>query len=424
MRHSVTTTPYSPDEPVTAALLSLLRRGPGPEATELEALREEEWTRLVYRAKVHRVAPLIYRRLVTDGLTSAVPASALEFLRDESLRNSLHNMKIFQALGEVLDALNARGIPVMLLKGVHLAEFYYPDRTLRPMSDIDIMVKFADYDEAAAALLHMGYAWRDLTNTRDLHLRYPRHVSLTNSQGVAVELHRTFEPRQRPPRIEMDPIWDRAESVAVGGKSAFGLAPEDLLLHLCMHMACQDCFATGLISLSDASRVIESMNGEFPWERFVERAEEWGSTRSAYLVVLLIRELLGVEPPEHLLPALRPAEVTTDLEDEVRSLALSGNEAAIQEPLALLRLAGPLPFALKAKVLLGRVFVSRQYLANAYDAKRTSLLIYTYYIRRLWDLVKRYSQTAWGLLQHDPGLTQKSTRIVRQDRLRIWLNAD
>jgi hypothetical protein len=51
----------SADDRVTPTLLALLRRGPGPEAAELEALQQEQWSRLVCRAKVRRVAPLIYR---------------------------------------------------------------------------------------------------------------------------------------------------------------------------------------------------------------------------------------------------------------------------------------------------------------------------------------------------------------------------
>lgn len=411
------------DDPVTSALLALLRQAPGPQAAELEALREGDWTRLVYRAKVHRVAPLIYRRLVTDGLTSAVPASALEFLRDESRRNWLRNIRIFRALGEILDALNLKGIPVMLLKGVHLAEVYYPDRALRPMGDIDIMVKFADYDEAAATLLLLGYALPGVESPTDLHVRYPRHAAMTNAQRLTVELHRTFEPRERPTRIDLDPIWDRARPLTVDGRPALALAPEDLLLHLCAHMAAQDCFATGLIALSDIAQVIDTSNGAMNWDLFTQRAHEWGASHGAHLVFTLGTELIGIRIPVLARTALHVAKVPDGLVAIARAFTLRGPRSTVRKTTPLLQLAGHAPVWRKAALLFRAVFVSREALARQYGIRNLGPILYLWYLVRMGDLTVRYGSTIWRLLRPDASTRQEGTDIFDERQLRGWLEA-
>ena len=61
-----------------------------------------------------------------------------------------------RALGGVLDLLETSGIEPMLLKGAALSETVYPPG-LRPMADIDILVRTGDVEEALALLRKHGW---------------------------------------------------------------------------------------------------------------------------------------------------------------------------------------------------------------------------------------------------------------------------
>jgi hypothetical protein len=57
----------------------------------------------------------------------------------------------------VLEALEARGIPVIVLKRAALAETVYGCSSLRPMTGLDLLVRHEDADAADSIIRGMGY---------------------------------------------------------------------------------------------------------------------------------------------------------------------------------------------------------------------------------------------------------------------------
>src|SRR5205085_1845464 len=70
-------------------------------------------------------------------------------------RSWVQNQLLWQEAVPVLDALAARRIPVMLLKGAALRPFYEGDIGARPMYDIDILVS-PEHTRAALDVLGAG----------------------------------------------------------------------------------------------------------------------------------------------------------------------------------------------------------------------------------------------------------------------------
>ncbi len=60
-------------------------------------------------------------------------------------------------LERVDELFTAQGIPYAVMKGAHVRECVYPDPSLRPSSDIDILVSPADRQRAARILLDDGF---------------------------------------------------------------------------------------------------------------------------------------------------------------------------------------------------------------------------------------------------------------------------
>jgi Uncharacterised nucleotidyltransferase len=161
-----------------------------------------------------------------------------------------------------------RGLPVILLKGIALAERVYDSPAERPMGDVDLLVPPARWHEACAAVPgeEMIPPGRPITARHD-YCRAFRHPS-----GLVLEIHRWLTPR---PLWPGDPeIFSRA---ARRDDGALLLSPEDLLLSLCVHAA-KHGFVMPLRAVVDTRRVVQRLA---PDPAIVaDRARRWSASRA------------------------------------------------------------------------------------------------------------------------------------------------
>ena len=126
------------------------------------------------------------------------------------------NMNLYHELSHVLTVLRHDDIPVIVLKGAHLAEIVYENIALRPMCDVDLLVKKEDLTRVQRKLLETGYS--PFTNRLLLDIHWHLENSMTDLP------------------VDMDMIWERAQPAFIAGVKVLVLSPEDLLLHLCLHL--------------------------------------------------------------------------------------------------------------------------------------------------------------------------------------------
>jgi hypothetical protein len=133
---------------------------------ELERIAQElsrpdlDWNYLTAAACAHGVAPLIYHNLQRSRATRVLPPRPTETLRKSYYGNAARNSFLYGELRNVLNAFRDKRIEVIVLKGAALAETVYPNRALRPMSDIDLLVRKEKLTQVEATLLDMGYVLR------------------------------------------------------------------------------------------------------------------------------------------------------------------------------------------------------------------------------------------------------------------------
>ena len=100
-----------------------------------------EWEALVQSAVRERVAGAL-ASAVRDGAN--VPANARRELFRELYRTGASNLLLYRELARVLHANPTSSDPVVL-KGAALATSVYDDIAHRPMSDLDLLVRRADF---------------------------------------------------------------------------------------------------------------------------------------------------------------------------------------------------------------------------------------------------------------------------------------
>jgi len=137
-------------------------------------------------------------------------------------RNSL----ILAAGKRVLARLISEGIDVLLFKGVAVSLKYHRNIYLRPMGDIDVLVRREDVRRAEEILLECGYSYLYPGRDRSTDIHSHDYV---NSRFCGFDLHWYALLESPHPGID-DGLWQRAELFDWDGLVVKLMSPEDLIL--------------------------------------------------------------------------------------------------------------------------------------------------------------------------------------------------
>ncbi|MBL0226573.1 MAG: nucleotidyltransferase family protein [Geobacteraceae bacterium] len=403
-------------------LLSFLRfdqDGAGTDGTiDMSAT---DWEALQRTSAVHGVSPLLYHHLAVLHKETPVPPKVLRELRRSYLKNAGRNLYLYHELGKVLGSLQQERIPVIALKGAHLAKEIYGNSALRPMNDVDLLVHREDLGRVEKSLMELGFLPADcnrMVADDNCHFGYSRP-----NGGLTVEIHWTLLPATFPFRIDMAGQWQRSRTTIIGSVKVSVLCPEDLLLYLCLH-ASKHLYQIWLKPFYDISETIRHYAEDIDWDQIRIRSEQTGVSKSVYLTLGLARELLGAAIPKGFLDAVKPADF-----DE-RYIALAKGQIFESAPRTVenmmlppsaFRFIGSHSLLNKANVFTRRIFPSREEMSRKYPAPADSFRIYLYYPARILDLLRRHGRTGWLLLRRNQGVIG----LVKQEKeiahLRDWL---
>lgn len=275
-----------------------------------------DWPALLTAAARHGVEALLEYYVVRVPHPPA--ALALHPLEQDLALRRLRQPRLERPLDEALTHLAAAGIRTVVLKGPPLAARLYPDPSLRPSQDLDLMVAPADLDRAAAALETLGYQAE-----KGLLARYYRenhhHIHLHRENTPPLELHfrattgfgiivpaADFLSRARP--------WPTP-----GGAVAWVLAPEDEFLYLALHAA-RHLFVA-LVLLYDL-KLFLLLHPDLDWRLVAARARSLRVTRAVSMAVEALHRRLAVARPPGRDLALAP-DLRSRLAHRVLSLVSS-----------------------------------------------------------------------------------------------------
>jgi hypothetical protein len=378
-----------------------------------------DWEHVVEAACHHGIAALMYRTMQQQGLMGLLPPPAREVLQDFYYKNALSNSLLYQELSQVLTALRALPSETIVLKGAALAETVYPHRALRPMSDVDLLVREEDISRVEDALMALDYHFLEGGKPKAYYRVHHYHVTFVKSESALQEMHIEVHwhlDRQRPAfTIDIEGIWHRAVPAPIAGVDTLVLSPEDVLLHLCLHTCKHKLTFFGLRALGDIAATLQQYGPHMAWQPFQVRAEQWGITPYVYVMLRLARELVGAAVPDPLLHALKPAEFDERLLSWATAEMLEDQSTVPLFPALLDLWKGR---GVKDRAALVAQLFSRATIAQSYALHPTSKRVYVYYPVRLKDLVRRYGPVLWRLICREPHVTARAEGKLQ---LAAWL---
>ncbi|MDE3230406.1 MAG: sugar transferase [Chloroflexota bacterium] len=296
------------------------------------------WREVGARARVNGLEGLLLEHLTAVGLLDQAPTDLVSALLGNYRAAWIGNRRLRGMLAVILEALAARGVEAIAVKGVALALRYYGEPALRPAGDIDLLVRREDIPICADALESLGcHPHLGMGNPREFYPLFFRTLVYQFSADVTIELHweLTNLPLYLPRLRASEELWARAERIEIAGQPARYLAPADELRYLALHAVVQHGDVQRAIWLVDIAELVRNLPPDWDWDAFAAETANLGLA-SPTLAALLAAWRYGSLPvPRQALEALRRA--TTSREERRAWERSFGRDAGVRLPDAAMR---------------------------------------------------------------------------------------
>jgi hypothetical protein len=229
-----------------AILLDACRIGPPARPAPAASCN---WDYLLRAATYQGVAPLLHE---WGGHASPGPPPEIASrLYHHYWATHFRNRALLAELEAIAEAAAAAGVDVVPLKGADLAARVYPSPALRPMSDVDLLVRAEHLDRMRDVLQSRGYEDFSMSMSYVDDQRLDRGSFEHRWQGSRDGVHILVEFRAEPmePSVcrlaDLDPalslalrehtaaMWSRRVATPAGPRLSAG----DLFLHVATHLA-------------------------------------------------------------------------------------------------------------------------------------------------------------------------------------------
>jgi hypothetical protein len=264
-----------------------------------------DWQLLLSLAGTHGVRPRLIQTF-SDLPDLEIPSHSREALQSFLRHHAAFSLALADKVTKIASELTKREIRFAAFKGPALAISLYGHPWCREYCDIDIMVdeKAVRSTEAALTALnyrpvHGGYAFRNA------FLGYQRQFSFMGDDPAHfVDLHWAFTARHVPFPLDAEEIWEKLDTILLGGNRIPTLGAEDLPLLLAGHGT--KARWTCLKWVCDFATVVHRNQDDAFWIRQLGRAAKNGCERPIIVGIQLASRLLGVRMQSH-------AEITSRL---------------------------------------------------------------------------------------------------------------
>jgi len=353
----------------------------------LEQLLDDtlDWDFVQSYAEKHNLVPLLSHHLNAQAREKAPPI-VYEKLRNQFRRISAWNVYLSGELCRLLTLFASHKIDAIPYKGPALGAHVYGNASLRPCRDLDILVRRRDVLRAKDLLIDEGFALLPPLEEVQLAmmLRTQYHLPfLRDARRMVVELHWQVSARLFSAPLDSETLWQRSGYADFAGITIKTLAPEDLLLSLCVHgtkhMWEKLSWAADIAQLLEVEQALN-------WQLLLERARRTGTERML---------LLGLYVAHDLLDASLPTQVweRAQSDPEIAMLAKQIYGRLFEEDTGATGMSGYFRFQFKARRRLRDKFSYCRYVLSPTEEDLTLLslpapLSFVYYLLRPLRLLR------------------------------------
>jgi len=315
-----------------------------------------DWPLVLWRAENYRIMPLLHDWLSKTSSLGAAPSYVGNYMESWSALSLSRSKAQFQQLGRIVRSLEDESIDYFLLKGSGLAALYYPDPSLRPMQDLDFIVRPEDASRVQQILFQLGYRhgiWDSDSETftptevrltpysLQSGIEIPPFTYLVRMQSPVAEKLVLPEWRRQHLKcavkdqqlvmpvfldvhinlsegIDLPDVWRGARTASVFGVPTRVQSATMMLWFIATRLY-YEAFAYNTLKLSmfgDVHTLLTQAQKEIDWPELLALAHKYGTRPALYYVLAQMRTLTGVEVPLNVLSVLMPRASEIPLEND------------------------------------------------------------------------------------------------------------
>ena len=261
-------------------LLAMLREDEGSFRQLMGA--GEDPPALAALADRHGLGPYI-GSLCLSKASATMPEDLRAWMEERRRKTIYDNMLLMAQARPLLGLMRERGIVPILLKGCALMGRVYRHPGARSLTDIDLLVRPEQADEAYRLIEDGGL------RSEPGSQRAPRRAAFVRNgpDQAGVDIHWDLSQRYRF-QADLEGVWDRSIEFDFEGISVRRLAPTDEFLYLSLHHA-SHYFGVSLKWLVDLRELLRRDPPE-P-DELAARAEAWGGVSGLHFALRYLRRV-------------------------------------------------------------------------------------------------------------------------------------
>jgi hypothetical protein len=264
---------------------------------------DTDWEAARWAVQVHGIGALLDRAAERWPDADALHPTLRSYLAEQRRLSGERVALLLQDLAEILRACEQEQIAAAPLKGSLLATLYYAEPGLRPMNDLDLLVRPADEQRMLRLLARLRYQPLARSQKHVLLARPESHGPVVSFTGEHPDNPRSLDLHTRLAEyfwgIKYDlteEAWADSASGRLQGAEARVLGPAALMHHLAIH-ASSDALARRLrlLHLADIAFVADKID-QADWDRIVAGAQRRGEQRLVYPALMLTNRYYPAVP--------------------------------------------------------------------------------------------------------------------------------
>jgi len=347
---------------------------------EKEVLQSLHWNRLI---------PVFYETITRLKLQSFFSSAFLEEVKQNHYQNSLRSMQLEGTFRTIVPLLQKYDITVIVLKGIYLSHRVYHHPSLRPMGDVDFLVKKRDVAKTRDVLLQAGCLAAYESESKHTTGRW-QHMPPLVYRNIPIEIHHHLFHAHKELLLPGEQLWGKAIPISICGQQCLTLAPEHQLFYLISHLHNH--------ALQGYIRLIWMLDIRLFWElnqQSINTSQLNGLLQRARLTEAFhaIQDILSIR-------IIAPQPSSSDIEARL-AFYLSRCNPTIKSSLRLtsiMALQDLDGIGSKGRFIFGKLFPVPAYIKAKYKVSNNFmipvfyLLRYKEYLQKLWKVMfRKYS---------------------------------
>lgn len=223
--------------------------------------------------------------LKSSSLFNKLPNDEQKKINNIVKARNINSLNIFNDFLILAKALTQKKIEFIPLKGIHLQMLVYRNINLRPIRDIDLLIRENDLEVFLSCMFSLGYRFKNIDLELNEFCNSDYHYDLPvliNDSGTHVETHLRIIDETFNSLIHCKKNQRKfSEQLNISFMSY-----EDLLIHIAFHATIKNGFDNGVISIIDAVEILK--NKDIDFQILFSNAEALGLTKNINLLLTII----------------------------------------------------------------------------------------------------------------------------------------